>query len=169
MLCMTKRKGEAQHTVQIQRIAVNTGNGQNRRLYFFFRAEVTARRERNPSFANCATYTLRYSYQYGRYIRNAFIKLNLFPSGTRRELATLFNPKFFSQKLTFQKEMKTFLGPLGGVGGAGWARRRYARNRNHSKWFTKERNRYAAFPRNVTCLSTQRLQAACPMDPLSLQ
>ena len=38
---------------------------------------------------------------------NAFIKLNLFQSGSRRELVTLFDPKFFSQKLTFQKEMTT--------------------------------------------------------------
>jgi len=39
---------------------------------------------------------------------NAFIKLNLFQSGSRRELVTLFDPKFFSQKLTFQKEMTTW-------------------------------------------------------------
>jgi hypothetical protein len=59
--------------------------------------------------------TLLYSYQYGRYIPNAFIKFNLFQSGSRRELVTLFNPKFFSQKLTFQKEMTT----IGGEGGGG--------------------------------------------------
>jgi len=69
--------------------------------------------------------------------------LNLFQSGSRRELVTLFNPKFFSQKLTFQKEMTTIGAGEGGRGEE--AKRMYERNRNHSKWFTKERNRYATF------------------------
>jgi len=73
--------------------------------------------------------------------RNAYIKLNLFQSRYRKELVTLFDPKFFSQKLTFQIEMTT----TGCVAGEGKARRMYERNRNHSKWFTKERNRYATF------------------------
>jgi hypothetical protein len=43
----------------------------------------------------------------------AFFSLS--QSGCRKELVTLFNPKFFSQKPTFQKEMKT--SRVGGGGG----------------------------------------------------
>ena len=55
---------------------------------------------------------------------------------SKRELVvvvTLLVPKFFSQKLTFEKEMEM------GV-------ERYERNRDHSKWFIKEKeNGYEAF------------------------
>jgi hypothetical protein len=113
MLCNTKRKGEALHTVNTRPIAVNTGNGQNRELYLPSGQNYPQDVKEIP-VSRTVRPTLRCSYQYGRYIRNAFIKLNLFQSGSRRELVTLFNPKFFSQKLTFQKEMTTGRGGGGG-------------------------------------------------------
>jgi hypothetical protein len=44
----------------------------------------------------CLWPILHQRYQYGSYIRNAFIKLKLFQGGSRSELVTLFIPKFFS-------------------------------------------------------------------------
>jgi len=115
MLCNMTRKREAVHTVNTGPIAVNTGKEQNRGLYLPSGQNYPQDVKEIPVSLTVRP-TLPYSYQHGRYIPKAFIKLNLFQSRSRKELVTLFNPKFFSQKLTFQKEMTT-IGRWGGEGG----------------------------------------------------
>ena len=77
MLCSTKRKGEALHTVNTGPIAVNTGNGQNRGLYLPSGPNYPQDVKEIP-VSRTVRPTLRYSYQYGRYIRKRFYKVEPF-------------------------------------------------------------------------------------------
>jgi hypothetical protein len=88
--------------------------------------------------------------------------LNLFQSGSGRELVTLFNPKFFSQKLTFQKEMTTMVGGerergecVKEIGTIPNGLQKKGTDMQHSR------------KRDVS-IDSEITQAACPMDPLSL-